>query len=410
MGDLGRPSRRVREVRVGRRGACSAWLPDARTPRCSSTRRAAASTVICSTRPARSGARRGRVVRFERAGLDLAGRRRRASRAARSRRAARLVAETTPARSTAPTTTSRRGRGTVRRPRLVRAGWSPSWAQEDRGPRLSPWRSPRRSAPTRPTAVRSRSSMPALDASLALLHDTGDVVPGVQELVELHRTARPDNGQVRGCLWAQSGRGYDLLPGLRRHRDWTALRPRAMEATVASLRRTYAIVVADTDADLEGEAETGSLDVEERNACSRLLRVGRRRRGDHVDARARSIHRLVRTLAELLAFGVDPSRLLPVVLSCAAIPSAPSGDLPISRPAAGRARTRSRHREPAHGGDPPRAARGAARRGTASPRLRRTDRRRRRGRARLASPNHSPTTTPSPLRSNPGASGQEAWT
>ena len=111
----------------------------------------------------------------------------------------------------------------------------------------------------------------SLDASLALLHDNGDVVPGLQELVELHRTARPDPEQVRASLWAYPDRGYDLLPGLRRHRDWTALRPRALEATVTSLRRTYATVVADTDADLEGEADTGSLDVEDRNGCARLL-------------------------------------------------------------------------------------------------------------------------------------------
>jgi MinD-like ATPase involved in chromosome partitioning or flagellar assembly len=153
----------------------------------------------------------------------------------------------------------------------------------------------------------------ALDASLALLHDNGDVVPGLQELVELHRTGRPDPDQVRGSLWACPDRGYDLLPGLRRHRDWTTLRPRALDATITSLRRTYATVVADTDPDLEGEAETGSLDVEDRNACARLLAgaadVVVVTGGDGVVG----VHRLVRALAALSAHGIDPRRLLPVV-------------------------------------------------------------------------------------------------
>jgi MinD-like ATPase involved in chromosome partitioning or flagellar assembly len=152
-----------------------------------------------------------------------------------------------------------------------------------------------------------------LDADLALLHDTGDVVPGLQELVELHRTGRADADQLRSMLWELPGRGYDLLAGLRRHRDWTVLRPRALESAVASLRRSYAVVVADTDPDLEGEDETGSPDVEDRNACARLLTstadvvvvVGT----DGVPG----LHRMVRLLADLLDHGVPDDRLLPVL-------------------------------------------------------------------------------------------------
>lgn len=160
----------------------------------------------------------------------------------------------------------------------------------------------------------------ALDASLALLHDNGDVVPGLQELVELHRASRPDVEQVRRSMWACPDRGYDLLPGLRRHRDWTALRPRALEATVASLRRTYATVVADADTDVEGEAETGSLDIEDRNACARLLTAS----ADVVVVTGTvgvvGVHRLVRTLAALAAHGVEPGRLLPVVSRAPRLP------------------------------------------------------------------------------------------
>jgi hypothetical protein len=168
----------------------------------------------------------------------------------------------------------------------------------------------------------------SLDASQALLHHTGDVVPGLQELVERHRTGRPDPATVREGLWSFPDRGYDLLLGLRRHRDWTALRPRAVAATVGSLRRTYALVVADTDADLEGEAETGSIDVEERNACARTLVAG----ADVVVATGTDgpagVHRLVRTLADLVAHGVEPARVLPIVVRA---PRAPQRRAELAR-------------------------------------------------------------------------------
>jgi len=167
-----------------------------------------------------------------------------------------------------------------------------------------------------------------LDSSLALLHDTGDVVPGLPELVELHRTGRPDGEQVRSCLWSVPDRGYVLLPGLRRHRDWTSLRPRAVEAAVASLTATHAVVVADADTDLEGQAETGSLDVEERNACARAFVAA----ADLVVVTATpdvlGVHRLVRTLATLLAAGTEASRLMPLVNRA---PRSPRGRAEVSR-------------------------------------------------------------------------------
>ena len=60
--------------------------------------------------------------------------------------------------------------------------------------------------------------------------------------------------------------GYHLLLGLRRHRDWTAVRPHAFAAGLDGLRRAFRVVVADVDADLEGERTTG---------------LGRRRGAEH---------------------------------------------------------------------------------------------------------------------------------
>jgi hypothetical protein len=152
-----------------------------------------------------------------------------------------------------------------------------------------------------------------LHADQAMLHDAGDVVPGVQELVDAHRSGRPSSGELRALTYDVEGRGYHLLLGLRRHRDWAALRPRAFESAVDGLRRAYRVVVADVDADVEGEPECGSVEVEERNLMARTvlsqadvaLVVG--------TGTMQGVHALVRTIGEVVEFGVDPSAVVPVV-------------------------------------------------------------------------------------------------
>lgn len=153
----------------------------------------------------------------------------------------------------------------------------------------------------------------ALDADQAVLHDAGDVVPGVQELVDAHRTGVPSVDDVRSLTWDVDGRGYSLLLGLRRHRDWAALRPRAVEAAVDGLRRAYRVVVADVDPDLEGEEQVGSTDVEDRNALARsavttaalVVVVG--------GPGTKGLHSLVRVLDGVVDHGVEAARILTVV-------------------------------------------------------------------------------------------------
>jgi len=119
--------------------------------------------------------------------------------------------------------------------------------------------------------------------------------------------------RVLELLFGIDERGYRLLLGLRRHRDWATLRPRAFAAGLASLRRTHEAVVADVDGDVEGEAETGSAEVEERNLLARTVATA----ADVVlvvgGPTLKGLHGLVRTAQDLLAFGVPPERLLPVV-------------------------------------------------------------------------------------------------
>lgn len=161
-----------------------------------------------------------------------------------------------------------------------------------------------------------------LSADLAMLHDSRVVVPGLQEVVEAHRTAAPTRSMLLDQTFDVPARGYRLLLGLRRHRHWTAIRPRALEATLDSMQALVDVVVADVGADVEGEAETGSVDVEERNLLARAAMV----RADVVLVVGRptlkGLHSLVRTIGELFAFGVPVERVLPVVTTAPRTPRA----------------------------------------------------------------------------------------
>jgi hypothetical protein len=153
----------------------------------------------------------------------------------------------------------------------------------------------------------------ALHADQAMLHDARDVVPGVQELVEAYRAASPPTDELRSLVFAIEERGYDLLLGLRRARGWAALRPRSVEAAFDGIRGAWSLLVCDTDADLEGEAETGSVDMEERHALARTAVA----QADVVFAvglpGVKGTHSLVRVLGDLVDFGVPPPRVVPVV-------------------------------------------------------------------------------------------------
>ena len=148
-------------------------------------------------------------------------------------------------------------------------------------------------------------------ADQAMLHDATDIVPGIQELVDASRTATPPVEFVRSQAWGVEARGYDLLLGLRRPQAWATVRPRAFGVAFDALRRSYQVVVCDTDADVEGE-ETGSIDVQERNLMARtvasaagaVLVVGQ--------PGMKGCHSLVRTITELRDFGVSMDRIVPI--------------------------------------------------------------------------------------------------
>lgn len=147
----------------------------------------------------------------------------------------------------------------------------------------------------------------------AMLHDAREVVPGIEELVDLHRSATPSASDVRNHTFAVDGRGYALLLGLRRARAWSGLRPRAVEAAIAGLARAFRVVVCDCTGDLEGEADGGSADVEDRNALARTAVTA----ADVVFAvgapGVKGVHSLARIMGDLLGAGVEGARIVPVV-------------------------------------------------------------------------------------------------
>lgn len=149
-------------------------------------------------------------------------------------------------------------------------------------------------------------------ADQAMLHDSTDLGPGFQELVEAHRTGRLDTDEVARMTFDVPRRGYRLLLGLRQPEAWAALRPRAVEAGLISLRRSFQLVVADITGDLEGEEEGGSVDVEERNHVARAaarsatltLAVGL--------PGLKGVHSSARLIRDLVRSGVPPERIVAV--------------------------------------------------------------------------------------------------
>lgn len=166
-------------------------------------------------------------------------------------------------------------------------------------------------------APRGRSQVALVDgtrrSTQTVLHAPTDVVPGIAELVDAHRNDAPDPEVVRTFLHPVADRGYDLLLGLARTRDWAGLRPLALAAALDTLTRTYSTLVVHHDPDVDGMASTGSVEVEERHTLSRWA-------VDHADLVVvvaqpdlSALHGLAAVRADLLDHGVSPDRLLVVV-------------------------------------------------------------------------------------------------
>ncbi|MGH9057416.1 MAG: hypothetical protein ACRDYY_16400 [Acidimicrobiales bacterium] len=184
-------------------------------------------------------------------------------------------------------------------------------------------------------------------AEQAMLHDAEDLGPGLQELVESHRLGRPAPDEVVHATFDVPSRRYRLLLGLRQPDGWAALRPRAIDATIEGLRRSFQVVVADVEGDVEGEDDGGSVDVEERN---HLARAAVQRSGVVVVVGLpgmKGIHSLAGQIRCLVRAGVSPGRMVAVLNRA---PRNPRARAELSRALVGLLAS-----EPAGGGSPGRA-------------------------------------------------------
>jgi len=152
-----------------------------------------------------------------------------------------------------------------------------------------------------------------LNAEMAMLHDARDTVPGIQEVVEACRSTRPAADDLRRLTFGVPDRGYRLLLGLRQARAWSTIRPRAFESAVDALRTAFQAVVVDVDADVEGEEDGGSIDVEERNLMARTTLPAAETVVVVGAPGMKGIHSLTRVIGSLVAHAVDISRIVPVI-------------------------------------------------------------------------------------------------
>lgn len=100
----------------------------------------------------------------------------------------------------------------------------------------------------------------------ALLHGSTRDGGGLDELLDHCRLSAPALDSV---VATPPEVGYHLLAGRRTPSAWASWGPFARQAALDALLGTYGIVVADCDGDLEGSAECGSPDVEQRHALQR---------------------------------------------------------------------------------------------------------------------------------------------
>jgi hypothetical protein len=108
----------------------------------------------------------------------------------------------------------------------------------------------------------------ARNAEQGVFHDAPSLIPGVEELVALCRAQSPTRTQVRELTFELESRNYQLLLGQRRRDSWTAMPPAATRTAIEALHSAFQLVVADITADFETERDSGSIDIQERNALS----------------------------------------------------------------------------------------------------------------------------------------------
>ncbi len=160
------------------------------------------------------------------------------------------------------------------------------------------------------------SSVALLDgvrrADMAMYHHVGEILPGLPELVDAFRTGTCDPDDIRALTFTIEARGYDLMLGLRRPRDWATLRPPSTVAAIEGLTRSYSKLVAEVDPDTDSEQTTGSADINDRH----LLTLHLARNADVffvvTTPTMKGLNDLANLAMELQQMGVDSARVIAV--------------------------------------------------------------------------------------------------
>ena len=148
-----------------------------------------------------------------------------------------------------------------------------------------------------------------LDGSLRAAHPAR---PGEIGLTDLAGPgARPGGAAATerlAGLFDRTPSGLAFVPGLPHHRDWIHLPTGGAERALGHLRSAADAVVVAVDPDLEGEDDTGSFDIEDRN---QLARTAVALAGTVVSASTATrtgVDGQARFLRDLQAFGVPVER------------------------------------------------------------------------------------------------------
>lgn len=108
----------------------------------------------------------------------------------------------------------------------------------------------------------------SLRAPHRAIHGIADEHAGLPELLEASRFGPPPPASIIRAIHVVDRR-YRVVPGLAHHHDWVLAGEAAAASALDGLRSAADLTVAEIDADLEGERDTGSFDIEDRNVLAR---------------------------------------------------------------------------------------------------------------------------------------------
>ncbi len=152
----------------------------------------------------------------------------------------------------------------------------------------------------------------ALNASQSVIHDTRDVLRGMQDLAEACRGGWLDQDELGSYLFCPQGRGYHLLCGLRRRRDWAGISDRSMRVMLEGLCRSYQLLVAEVEPDVSTADAAAGTAIESTHIARAVIE-----RSDAVVVvgvpSMLGVHAMVRILSELTRMSVPASRIIPVL-------------------------------------------------------------------------------------------------